>query len=110
MCACAGRGIYCKELGETEMSSVSRQNGFLVQSEDWEMDSMHWHGKVLTGTRAHWCDDYDGLPVDDTCCEALNCTCFHGTPEQRTEEERESIQAMFPGFGQSSIEEFGLGS
>ncbi len=29
----------------------------------WEADCMYWRGKVLRGPDAHWCNDWDGLPV-----------------------------------------------
>jgi hypothetical protein len=61
---------------------------------DWEEDCIQWRGEVLMGKRAHFCYDYDGLPVDDTTSEALTCTCYHGTPEQRSEEELEAIAAV----------------
>jgi hypothetical protein len=44
------------------------------QSSDWILDCMHWRGKVLTGKRAHWCEDWDGLPVDETTPE-WPCNC-----------------------------------
>lgn len=37
---------------------------------------MHWHGRVLTGKFAHWCYDWDCLPVDDTVPEFAVCTCY----------------------------------
>lgn len=43
---------------------------------DWEKDCPEFYGKVLTGEYAHWCPDYDQLPVDETCAyEFINCTC-----------------------------------
>jgi len=42
----------------------------------WVADSTKFRGKVLTGRYAHWCDDFDNLPVDETCEEFENgCTC-----------------------------------
>ncbi len=41
----------------------------------FEADCLHWHGKLLTGKRAHWCHDWDGLPIDETCEEWDACTC-----------------------------------
>ncbi len=43
---------------------------------NWEEDCMHFRGRVLTGKHAHWCTEFDGLPVDETCPEWGNCTCF----------------------------------
>jgi hypothetical protein len=36
---------------------------------------MKFHGHVLTGKWAHWCGDWDDLPVDETCEEWPSCTC-----------------------------------
>jgi hypothetical protein len=35
---------------------------------------MYWRGVVLTGKYAHWCDEWDGLPIDETC-EEWPCGC-----------------------------------
>jgi hypothetical protein len=42
---------------------------------EWEEDCLKWHGKVLDGADAHWCHEFDGLPVDVTCWEYSVCTC-----------------------------------
>jgi len=48
-----------------------------VPSADWIEDCMHWHGKVLTGNNAHWCPEWDDLPIDDTCVMEMSCClCF----------------------------------
>jgi hypothetical protein len=54
------------------------------RSEQWIEDCMHWRGRVLTGEKAHWCRDWDGLPVDETCDEEFSCChCFdQGTPSE----------------------------
>lgn len=41
----------------------------------WQADCLHWHGRVLTGAHRHWCPDWDGLPVDESCPEFECCTC-----------------------------------
>jgi len=45
-------------------------------SDDWEEDCLKWRGKVLTGDFAHWCNDWDMLPVDETTPEWESCTCW----------------------------------
>ena len=45
-----------------------------MASEQWNADSLRWRGRVLTGKYGHWCDDYDDLPVDETCPE-WPCAC-----------------------------------
>jgi len=44
-------------------------------SKDWIEDSMDWWGYVLTGEYAHWCPDWDDLPIDETKKEFICCTC-----------------------------------
>jgi len=44
-------------------------------SKDWVEDCFKWHGQVLNGKNAHWCPDWDFLPIDDTCEEIKCCTC-----------------------------------
>ena len=46
------------------------------ESPAWIADCMRWHGKVLTGAKAHWCFDWDELPVDETTSEFDCCTCY----------------------------------
>lgn len=45
-------------------------------SADWIEDCNHWWGKVLTGKKAHWCPEWDDLPIDDTCDEIKACLCY----------------------------------
>ena len=47
----------------------------VAPSADWIEDSIRWRGTVLTGKRAHWCPEWDFLPVDETCAEFETCTC-----------------------------------
>lgn len=40
-------------------------------------DSLKWRGRVLTGVFAHWCFDWDDLPVDETTPFEFDCCgCF----------------------------------
>jgi hypothetical protein len=43
-------------------------------SPDWVDDSLQWRGRVLLGRYAHWCPDWDDLPMDETCDE-WPCSC-----------------------------------
>ena len=47
-----------------------------MPSKDWIEDSTHWWGRVLDGAFAHWCLDWDELPIDSTCMEIIACTCY----------------------------------
>ncbi len=44
--------------------------------EEWEQECLKWRGVVLTGRKGHYCNEWDGLPVDETCDEFSCCTCF----------------------------------
>ena len=43
--------------------------------DEWRADCDRWRGRMLSGEKAHWCYDWDGLPVDETCGE-WPCTCW----------------------------------
>jgi hypothetical protein len=51
-----------------------------TKNPEWVQDCLRWRGKVLTGEKAHWCWDWDGLPVDETTPEIDACTCYDETP------------------------------
>ena len=53
-----------------------------IPSPEWEEDCLKWRGVVLTGKKAHWCLDWDGLPVDETTPEFECCTCFSDKAEK----------------------------
>lgn len=45
--------------------------------QQWIDDCMKWRGEVLTGRYAHWCQNWDDLPIDETSPE-WPCGCsFH---------------------------------
>ncbi len=47
------------------------------KQKQFEADCIYWRGVILTGKYKHWCYDWDGLPVDETCLEEwLSCNCF----------------------------------
>jgi len=41
----------------------------------WVNDCARWRGVLLVGEKRHWCNDWDGLPIDETCRE-FPCACF----------------------------------
>lgn len=43
-------------------------------SDDWQEDCLKWRGRILNGVYAHWCFDWDELPIDETCDE-WPCGC-----------------------------------
>lgn len=44
-----------------------------IPSQDWIVDCIRWRKQRLNGWYAHWCDDWDGLPVDCTTPELYSC-------------------------------------
>lgn len=44
-------------------------------SMDWHHDCLRFQGVLLTGVLAHWCTDWDFLPVDETTPEIMYCDC-----------------------------------
>ena len=52
---------------------------------EFEQDCLHFWGKVLTGKYRHYCDDFDGLPIDETCFEFQFCLCIDDKPEENKE-------------------------
>lgn len=40
----------------------------------WAKDCQTWRGELLTGRFQHYCYDWDGLPIDETCLE-WPCAC-----------------------------------
>ena len=44
-------------------------------SPGWVEDCLYWHGRILMGKKAHWCWDFDDLPIDETCEEMEFCHC-----------------------------------
>ena len=44
-------------------------------SEDFKAECMRTYGRVLTGQHAHWCPEWDFMPIDETCAEWQSCTC-----------------------------------
>lgn len=58
----------------------------------WIRDCMRWHGRVLTGKFAHWCEDWDGWPMDADMIEFATCSCYsgnHAAEKLRAERRRE---------------------
>jgi hypothetical protein len=45
-------------------------------AEAFAIDSRKAHGRILTGRLAHWCPDWDNLPVDESTPEIDGCTCY----------------------------------
>lgn len=42
---------------------------------EFDKECIKWRGKKLIGKYAHWCDEWDSLPVDETTSEFSCCVC-----------------------------------
>jgi hypothetical protein len=49
---------------------------------EWVAECLKWRGRVLVGKQAHYCYDWDGLPVDETTDEFDCCHCVDSTKVQ----------------------------
>lgn len=56
---------------------------------EWNDDCMKHHGRTLIGKKAHWCWDWDCMPIDETTPEIDGCACEigMGRPKHLTEQE-----------------------
>ena len=52
---------------------MSEREGYSFP-QDWIEDCQQWRGRLLTGRYAHWCMEWDDLPIDETCPE-WPCGC-----------------------------------
>lgn len=53
----------------------------ITRSQAWKDDCERWRSRLLTGHYAHWCPDWDFLPIDETTMEWDACTCFRRDDE-----------------------------
>lgn len=67
-------------------------------SQDWIEDCRKWQGVVLSGKYAHWCHEWDELPIDETCLEFICCNCYSGLEfqEARSKCEKEHKSVLNP--------------
>lgn len=50
---------------------------------EWERDCLRERGRLLTGDFGHYCAEFDGLPVDETCGEEWDCClCYRMEPSE----------------------------
>ena len=88
----------------TDKEKLEWQRKF-VEGQHWKEDCQHYHGKLLTGLHAHWCYEWDGLPIDETVDEYDCCICdLSGLPdlpksrEERIEELKQQIRREIKAF------------
>lgn len=55
---------------------------------EWEAECMWWMGEVLTGKYSHYCWEWDGLPIDETCMEFAACLCYPDNEEVQSLREK----------------------
>lgn len=41
-----------------------------------EAECIKWRGRILDGQYFHFCDDWDGLPIDETTIGEWPCYCY----------------------------------
>lgn len=58
----------------------------------WCEDCYRYVGHVLNGEYAHWCMEWDGLPVDETMHEFVHCLCWED--DETPTEEREKLRLL----------------
>jgi hypothetical protein len=46
-------------------------------TEYWVEQCTRYWGVSLTGKYAHYCPEWDFLPIDETCKEFEHCSCDH---------------------------------
>jgi len=49
---------------------------------EWEDACMKDRGRILTGLYSHFCQDWDGLVMDETCDGEWPCPCKPDIDEQ----------------------------
>jgi hypothetical protein len=49
--------------------------------DELDKDSLDMRGETLKGKYRHYCNEFDGLPVDENCFEFKFCTCFEDSQE-----------------------------
>ena len=47
---------------------------YIADTGEWIRDCLKWRGELLQGREAHWCYEWDGLPIDETCIEWPCCS------------------------------------
>jgi len=72
-------GLPCQKCQSNSPSAIRAavetvlHNGTSVDT--WEADCLRTHGRRLTGQYAHWCKEWDFMPIDETCPEFDACIC-----------------------------------
>lgn len=50
---------------------------------EWKQEMLKWRGRSWVAPDAHWCADWDELPVDACTAEYVCCVCFPKTVRGR---------------------------
>jgi hypothetical protein len=43
---------------------------------EFDRDSLRFHKRILTGSKKHFCPEWDFMPIDETCKEFECCLCY----------------------------------
>lgn len=46
---------------------------------DWNVEWFRWNGMRPPGVYAHWCEEWDYLPIDEHCPEFFCCSCYEAS-------------------------------
>lgn len=70
---------------------VLREERDSFKAQLWEMDCSHHWGRTLTGEKAHYCQDWDGLPLDETCDAVWpSCHCYEDAASEALKKESQA--------------------
>ena len=77
---------------ESTPLNIALETGYNEALNDvlWAIESVRYRGEVLTGHYAHYCCEWDGLPIDETCIE-WPCCSFE--PAKISEEQKAEARA-----------------
>lgn len=62
--------LYCAPVRRDAIVNV------MATQPEFDDDCLKWWGRVLRGAYAHWCAEWDDLPIDEHCNEFFCCSCY----------------------------------
>lgn len=62
-------------MSDSKQTTVGIDINGIPWDASWEIVCMRYRGRVLRGKLAHYCDDWDGLPIEVGDEEMSCCTC-----------------------------------
>ena len=74
--------MKCEKCGYSDNGSGDWAHACGPLWTNFDQDCLQIHGKVLKGKKAHYCPEFDYLPIDETSYEFQYCTCEWDNDEQ----------------------------